>query len=54
MFGFIKRMFIAALRSIWLNVTNAIPLKCVSMSNHECKLQSTIVDKNVYFILLAL
>ena len=37
MFGVIKKMFIAEMWFIELNVRNAFPLKCVSMSDQESK-----------------
>ena len=51
MFRFIKKVFIAAVNiilSTFLGCSglNAIPLKCVSMSNHECKLRQAIVNIN--------
>ena len=51
MFRFIKKVFIAAVNIILLTFLgcsglNAIPLKCVSMSNHEFKLRQPIVNMN--------
>ena len=42
MIKFIKKMFIAAIRFIGLNVANAIPLKCVSMKSQNCKVRPAI------------
>ena len=46
MFGFIKKSFITAMTFFSPNVLNTIPLKCVSMSNQECKLRPVIMDIN--------
>ena len=42
MFRFIKKMFLAAIGFTALSVVN--PLKCVSMSNQECKVKSAIMN----------
>ena len=44
MFRFIKKTFYAAVGFIGLNDYSA--LKCVSMSNQECKVRPTIVKIN--------
>ena len=44
MFEFIKKMFIAAIGIIELNVVN--PLKCVSTNNQECKITQVIMNIN--------
>ena len=46
MFGFIKKIFITAMTFFSCNALNTIPLKCVSMSNQECKLRPVIMDIN--------
>ena len=45
MFGFIKKMSSIAIGFIGLNV-NAIPLKCVSMNNQECRVRPKILNIN--------
>ena len=44
MFEFIKKMFIAAIGIIGLNVVN--PVKCVSTNNQECKITPVIMNIN--------
>ena len=46
MFGFIFKMFIAAIGFIGFNVANAIPLKCVSINNKECWVRSAMIKIN--------
>ena len=49
MFGFIKKLFIAAIGSIELSsysTLNSIPLMFVSVSNQECRLRSIILNVN--------
>ena len=45
MFGFTKKMFAVAIEFIGSNVGRT-PLKCVSMSNHECKVRPIIMNIN--------
>ena len=49
MFGFIRTIFFTAMTFFSCNVLNvnsmnAIPLKCVSMNNQECKVRTEIID----------
>ena len=44
MFGFIKKEF--ALMVIFFNLSYVNSLKCVSMSNQECKIRSEIINVN--------
>ena len=48
MFRFIKKKFVVAIGFIELSVKplNAIPLKCVSMSNQERKVRPAILNIN--------
>ena len=49
MFGFVKQISISAmmfLKQIFANLSNANPLKCVSMSNQECKIRPEMVNVN--------
>ena len=41
MFGFIKKMFVVAMKSFSCNA-----LKCVSMNNQECKIRPKIININ--------
>ena len=45
MFVFTKKMFAVAIEFIGSNVSGT-PLKCVSMSNHECKVTPIIMNIN--------
>ena len=51
MFGFIMKIFILIIGLIGLNL-NVIPLKCVSMSNQECKIRPVIININIKSIIL--
>ena len=42
MFRFIKKMFFTAITFSNCNTLNAIPLKCVSMNNQECKVRQAM------------
>ena len=44
MFGFIKKVFIAAMTFFSFNVLIVSSLECVSMKNQECKARSKIID----------
>ena len=46
MFGFIKKMFFTAMTFVSCGALNAIPLKCVSMSDQECKVRPIIMNIN--------
>ena len=46
MFAFIKKCFFTAMTVFNWNELNAIPLKCVSMSNPECKIRLAIMNIN--------
>ena len=46
MFAFIKKCFFTAMTVFNWNALNAIPLKCVSMSNQECKIRLAIMNIN--------
>ena len=48
MYRFIFKMFVAAIGFIELNVNalNVIPLKCVSISNRECKTRLSVININ--------
>ena len=44
--GFVKQKFVSAMVFFRYNVLNVNPLKCVSMSNQECKIRSEIINVN--------
>ena len=44
MFGFIKKVFIAAMTFFSFNVLIVSSLECVSMKNQECKARPKIID----------
>ena len=46
MFGFIKKLFVVAVKFFDCNVLNEYPLKCVSMNNQECKIRQKIINAN--------
>ena len=47
MFGFIKKMFIAAMTFVGCGaLISSSPLKCVSISNQECNVKSAMVNIN--------
>ena len=46
MFGFIKKIFFTATTFFSCNALNAIPLRCVSMNNQECKVRPEISNIN--------
>ena len=46
MFGFIKKVFVAAMNFFRCNVLNVITLKCVSMNKEECKIRPQIINVN--------
>ena len=46
MFGFIKKVFIAAVSFLIPNVLSVNSLECVSMNNQECNARPKIIDIN--------
>ena len=46
MFGFIKKVFIAAMTFFSFNILSVKSLECVSMKNQECKARTKIIDVN--------
>ena len=46
MFRFVKQIFVSALMFCGCNALNAIPLKCVSMHNQECRIRPEIMNIN--------
>ena len=46
MFRFVKPKFVSAMVFFSYNVLNVTPLKCVSMSNQECKIRLEIININ--------
>ena len=46
MFEFIKKMFVVTMSFFSCNALNAIPLKCVSMNNQECRIRPEIININ--------
>ena len=46
MFGFIQKVFIAAMTFFSFNLSNVNSLECVSMNNEQCKARSSIIDVN--------
>ena len=46
MFRFVKQKFVSAMVFFRYNVLNVNPLKCVSMSNQECKIRLEIINVN--------
>ena len=46
MFGFIKKVFVAAMTFISFNLPNVNSLKCVSMNNQEFKIRPEIINLN--------
>ena len=46
MFGFIKKVFIAAVTFLIPNVLSVNSLECISMNNQECKGRPKIIDIN--------
>ena len=51
MFGFIFKMFVLA---IAFDRLNAIPLKCVSLKNQECKVRLAVIKTSLYLTLTVL
>ena len=46
MFGFIKKVFIAAMTFFSFNALSVNSLECASMNNQECKARPKIIDVN--------
>ena len=47
MFGLIKKVFFTGLAILSsVNPLNTTPLKCISMTNHKCKVRPQIVNLN--------
>ena len=46
MFGFLKQIFISAMVYFRCNLSSVNLLKCISMSNQECKVRPGIVNVN--------
>ena len=46
MFGFIKKVFIAAVTFFNLNLLSVNSLECISMNNQACKARPTMIDTN--------
>ena len=45
-FRFAKNLFVSAIMFFGCNLSSVNPLKCVSMSNQECKIRPEIVNVN--------
>ena len=43
---FLNEIFVSAMMFFGCNVSNVNPLKCVSMSNQECKIRPEIININ--------
>ena len=46
MFGFVKQIFISAIMVFGCNLPSVSLLKCISMTNQECKVRPKIVNVN--------
>ena len=46
MFGFVKRIFVSAIRFFGCNLSSVNPLESVLMNNQECKARPEIVNVN--------
>ena len=46
MFGFIKKLFITAVKFFNPSVLNINSLECVSMNNQECRARPKMIDTN--------
>ena len=46
MFGFIKKVFIAAVTFLVPNVLSVNSLECISINNQECKARPKMIDTN--------
>ena len=46
MFAFVKQILISTMIFFGCNVSNVNPLKCISMSNQECRLRPEIININ--------
>ena len=45
-FGFVKEIFVSVMMFFGYNLSNVNPLKCVSMSNQECKVRPETINVN--------
>ena len=45
-FRFAKNLFVSAIMFFGCNLSSVNPLKCVSMSNQECKIRPEMVNVN--------
>ena len=46
MFGFVKQIFVSAMKFFGCSLSSVNPLKCVSMNNQECKVRPEIGNVN--------
>ena len=46
MFGFIKKVFVAAMAFINFNLSNVNSLEYISMNNQECKIRPEVINVN--------
>ena len=46
MFGFVKQVFVVAMRFFSYNILNVNSLECVSMNNQVCKTRTKIININ--------
>ena len=46
MFGFVKQIFVSAMMFFGCNLSSVNLLKCISTSNHECKVGTKIININ--------
>ena len=50
MFIFLKQIFFSAKMFFGSNISNANPLKCVSMNNQACEIRPEIVNVDSYIL----
>ena len=46
MFGFVNQIFVSTLIFFGCNLSNVIPLECVSINSQECKVRPEIINVN--------
>ena len=46
MLGFVEKIFVSAMMLFGCNISNINSLKCVSMSNWQCKIRPGIINSN--------
>ena len=46
MFGFVNQIFVSTLKFFGCNLSNVIPLECVSINSQECKVRPEIIHVN--------